>query len=857
MEYIYYQIITNRSYSPSHSCQCNNFSSMIKNKVSGSVYARPYDPYITESELKKEISKKSCIPSDTIVDIYIYSKKYIDEYENYTSIFNKDFNKDNRYYKKYFGETIYAYVNLNRDSVFSNFNNTQIGEEFNKKLLQNEVNNLNSTINRLNNEQYRTERKVNDLMNENRNLLSKNAQLINNFQNLERKYNDLQSSNYQNITYLNNENYNLKRIIEEEKQQNNVQNQKLERNIQSLEDENKNIKVQYENLRTENQVNKNELYNLSVQYNNLKKKQEEEENKKIEEMRNIENYKKAFGKDKKEIEYKNIQESKSYINTFIINEFVKTFDNMNGNKDNFTKYIVDYMSNFTKEFMKDCEPFIVSFKNNSQRIVQEYKVNQKIKIEHINFIVIGRAGIGKSAFINESLLLKGNQRAKEGKGTSVTEKSSLYCSESLKMIRMWDTPGLDYKTTQAYILNEIKRLVDDGLKKGPDHYINIILYCSQGDRFQEEDGQLIKEIMKLYPMDNLPVIITQLQAYFYQKAIEMEEIIRGVLEKYLESEIVKKIEIKSIVARDLIDRSTTYKARGIPDLLRSSFDVMGRAITSATFKKFSDDIEELCKNFVDIKIYYLKQQSKDEMEVLAISKDYYMDNLNKYFDREEKPKRVLSKNNFYNQKNDNYYFIQNFEQIMARKFIDIYNNLNNTHYFLEGKERPVFLIVIIERLKELNKILINSSKSFFEKYIYGKLYHKYSDDLKIQQSIRSKEYNTTNHIIDEDDIKKNFKEKLFIFFQNEYFRYFYCIIIKLFIDNLENILIEKYKKELKENEAMTKIINAKAENSLKFVTKQLKSKLLEDLEKYFPKDEQAETNNEFNDIKNNFKFDFN
>ena len=48
-------------------------------------------------------------------------------------------------------------------------------------------------------------------------------------------------------------------------------------------------------------------------------------------------------------------------------------------------------------------------------------------------------------------------------------------------------------------MNEIKRLVEEGLKKGPDHYINLILYCTKGDRFQEEDGQLINEIMKLYP----------------------------------------------------------------------------------------------------------------------------------------------------------------------------------------------------------------------------------------------------------------------------------------------------------------------------------------------------------------------
>ena len=68
-----------------------------------------------------------------------------------------------------------------------------------------------------------------------------------------------------------------------------------------------------------------------------------------------------------------------------------------------------------------------------------------IKIEHINFIVIGSTGVGKSTFINQSLLLEENKKAPEGKGLPVTDKSTLYCSEHLKMLRMWDTEGINYK----------------------------------------------------------------------------------------------------------------------------------------------------------------------------------------------------------------------------------------------------------------------------------------------------------------------------------------------------------------------------------------------------------------------------
>ena len=173
---------------------------------------------------------------------------------------------------------------------------------------------------------------------------------------------------------------------------------------------------------------------------------------------------------------------------------------------------------------------------------------------------------------------------------------------------MWDTQGLDYKVTLKYILSEITRMVQEGLKRGPDHFINIILYCTSGDRFQNEDGQLIYEIMRLYPLENLPVVITQLQSYFKKRAKIMEATIRKILENYLDPKLVEKIEIRSIVSRDYKDEDTNtiYKAYGIPELLRLSFDLMGRAISSATCKNISDHIGDLCKDFMDKKILYVR-----------------------------------------------------------------------------------------------------------------------------------------------------------------------------------------------------------------------------------------------------------
>ena len=118
------------------------------------------------------------------------------------------------------------------------------------------------------------------------------------------------------------------------------------------------------------------------------------------------------------------------------------------------------------EFIYHCQIFLSSFKANSQKIVNEFNINDN----KIHFIVTWKAEVGKSSFINENLLLPKEKRAKEGIGKPVTDKSILYNSDKLKKIRMWDTQGLDYKVSQDFILNKVKRIVEDGLKKPRTFY---------------------------------------------------------------------------------------------------------------------------------------------------------------------------------------------------------------------------------------------------------------------------------------------------------------------------------------------------------------------------------------------------
>jgi len=670
-----------------------------------------------------------------------------------------------------------------------------------------------------------------------------------------------------------------------------------------------------------------------------------------EKKRNFNNMKNAFLQSQINIEKKNTEESKKYFEKYISNTFLKEFEIENENGAGFKISLISLMQNFTQEFMNFCDKFINTFKSNTETIINQFDIKDNNPIEHINFIVIGRAGVGKSSFINESLLLSGLSKAKEGVGVSVTYESALYTSDKLKMIRMWDTQGLDYKVTQKIILNEIKRLVEICNKKGPDHYINIILYCTPGgeDRFQNEDGQLIHEIMQLYPLDNLPVIITQLQSYMKGKAKKMEKVIRNVLDNYLDHKIVEKIEIKSVVARDYQDEDKTYKAYGIPELLRLSFDIMGRSISSATCKNIIESIEKLCRNFIDKKILYVKNLFKYEMEILEIAKSLFVKNLDQEEEEEEdilleedNKIKELSEDNTYGKLENPNFFVDNFCKIMTDKFIEIFNNLESGNMNIEEKENeeenqnknnnveenkeqennnennninennqqenniemnnineiveknniqnennqqeeenndqnnnmeenqeqeneeenqdkdePLIKLFIKKKLKKLRKSIDQSSNKAFEK-IFKKRYNIYLDELRAEQSEKNREYRDNTNILDTYNAEKNFKEKLLPYFKNEYFKIFLCIILKLFMNNLNDILQKIVQKELKENDEVKKVINQKAEISLKNITEELKMNLNSELDT-FMKAKQEENNknkkpNEFNNEDVDFRF---
>ena len=103
-------------------------------------------------------------------------------------------------------------------------------------------------------------------------------------------------------------------------------------------------------LENKNYRLENGIYNLERQNNYLNQKIVEEEKRKKIERQNFQNSKIAFEKDKQNIETKYLQNSKNYITNFIINNFVKEFEDQKANKSSFTKTLTIYMNKFKNEF---------------------------------------------------------------------------------------------------------------------------------------------------------------------------------------------------------------------------------------------------------------------------------------------------------------------------------------------------------------------------------------------------------------------------------------------------------------------------------------------------------------------------
>lgn len=156
------------------------------------------------------------------------------------------------------------------------------------------------------------------------------------------------------------------------------------------------------------------------------------------------------------------------------------------------------------------------------------KLEKELKgMGHVNIIVAGKTGVGKSTLINTIFREK---LANTGIGAPVTNTTYLYEKEGLPL-RIYDTVGLELSAEkQLAVKKDIDEIINERLKMQKiEEYIHCIWYCinTNTTRFEELEEELIRQLVLENRNRNVPVIVVLTQAYIRKTREEMFDYIKS------------------------------------------------------------------------------------------------------------------------------------------------------------------------------------------------------------------------------------------------------------------------------------------------------------------------------------------
>ena len=150
-------------------------------------------------------------------------------------------------------------------------------------------------------------------------------------------------------------------------------------------------------------------------------------------------------------------------------------------------------------------------------------------VKHLNIILVGRTGIGKTTLLNVVLNYNEKECLKTDFGKPCTLGEPEYHeSNKVPLLRIADSRGIETKGYSIKQLSDsVNKFIKDKLQSGnPDQFVHCIWYCINGTRFEDIEEETLEELSKIYKENSIPIIIVYTQAINEEHKENMEKIIK-------------------------------------------------------------------------------------------------------------------------------------------------------------------------------------------------------------------------------------------------------------------------------------------------------------------------------------------
>ena len=532
-----------------------------------------------------------------------------------------------------------------------------------------------------------------------------------------------------------------KNKIEDLERANREQKAFMEKQLQIYQDEMKRMREQQKQAQKDSQQRFKEMMEEQRRRDEemqekIQKAKDEEEKRKLEEEK-----KREEERRKKEEEiYKEFEKEKESI---IFKEIENIVDEFNENSNDFCveeikKYDEDKITKLVESFISTENIKSVLMEKVKLQVDDYNRTKGDQSIKHLNIILVGPSGVGKSTLINSVLQLDENKGAPTGIGEPCTQgEPQFYDSIKVNFIRVADSKGIEKGSYGVdAVVESTKNFIEKQLlTKDPDKYIHCIWYCITGARFEDVEKESLQKLADIYNNSELPIIVVYTKAIMKSLYEPIEKKIRD-LKKDLEfvPVISKEIEIEESDEDEDEDeednnnkkkKKKLLKKKGIRKLMDLSVEKAGKAVASACFTAIKNNILEDIKKNNDLQNVKLEQFIKTQ-NIKKINKFKSGMNINEMvesisgliFD-------VISKYLYSEIKNLNKdstdkieYFLFEFFEYNLREYKKIFKN------YIEGKSELISSKLLELQNKTINKnekLKIIKSKEEFEIDIKGRL----------------------------------------------------------------------------------------------------------------------------------------